>query len=373
MKTKMNGRLRATAPLAAGAAAVLLMTFTAVRTGRGTSLTRTMTAAARKTAEARKAVLTGRVRNGPPVDGKADPNRTGFIGLSASSITTSLGNIQAKRTATQPDMAALVVYLLHKAGVGQGDNVAVGASGSFPGLIAATVIAVESMGAKPLVIVSLGSSEWGANILGFGWLEMSECLRGAGVIASAPLAASLGGDEDRGLDMSPAAREALIAEIARMGCPLIDEKGLTAAVAARMKIYRRAACGKPVRAFINIGGSWADLGTNSRVLGLEPGLIRRASAGGRGPAGTIYIPPESDRGTIQAMAAEGVPVVHLLNMRGLVRRYGLAWDPAPLPEPGRGPIYSKAAEEDPTFIAACLVFVFAATGLAFLSRPRFPS
>jgi len=34
------------------------------------------------------------------------------------------------------------------------------------------------------------------------------------------------------------------------------------------------------------------------------------------------------------MASEGVPIIHLLNIKGLAARYNLPWDPQPLPQPG---------------------------------------
>ena len=49
------------------------------------------------------------------------------------------------------------------------------------------------------------------------------------------------------------------------------------------------------------------------------------------------LPPAERRGVVFAMAARGVPVIHLLYIKGLCDRYRLPWDPRPLPEPGRGP------------------------------------
>ena len=74
-----------------------------------------------------------RSRTGPPIDTEADPNRTGLVGPEVGGWTTSLGSLEAKRTAASPEMAALIAHLLRRAGVGPGDVVAIGASGSFPG------------------------------------------------------------------------------------------------------------------------------------------------------------------------------------------------------------------------------------------------
>ena len=48
----------------------------------------------------------------------------------------------------------------------------------------------------------------------------------------------------------------------------------------------------------------------------------------------IEAPPLPDRGVLFEMAAQGTPVIHLLHVRGLALRYGLPWDPIPLPAPG---------------------------------------
>ena len=58
------------------------------------------------------------------------------------------------------------------------------------------------------------------------------------------------------------------------------------------------------------------------------------------------------------MADMGIPVIHLLYMKGLVGRYGLPWDPKPLPEVGQGEIYARLVEDHPLFTGmAGLYFV----------------
>jgi poly-gamma-glutamate system protein len=278
-----------------------------------------MIEAARLMARAEAAVRDCRAANGFPVDERSDPNGTGLIGLETSSITTSLGSLEAKRTTTNPDFAGLVVRLLSEAGVRKGDAVAIGASSSFPALIIASLSAARVMGLEPLVISSLGASEWGANIPAFNWLDMEECLRRAGLLDVRPIALAVGGDEDVGRDMSPAGRELLRARIRGSGIPFIEKPDLRANVEERLRLYEEAAHGRPIKAFVNIGGSWANIGTNAEVLKLRPGLLRDA-----------FVPPPGERGVLQAMAAKKIPVIHLLNIKGLTERYGLPWDPRPL-------------------------------------------
>lgn len=315
--------------------------------------------ASRLMARASAALRDCRARRGPALDPSADPNGTGLIGEERSVITTSAGRLEAKRTTTNPAFAGLVVFFLHEAGVRRGDVVAVGASSSFPALIVATLAAVRVMGVEPLVISSLGASEWGGNIPGFSWLDMEECLRERGVLDVRPIARAVGGEEDVGRDMTPEGRALLAGRIRAAGAPFLEEPDLPRNVARRLALYREAAAGRPIKAFVNIGGSWANMGTDADVLKVAPGL-----------AGRVPIPPPERRGVLQAMAAAGVPVVHLLNVKGLCERYGLPWDPRPLPGPGEVPVFPSAGSRvRPILAAAYLLGMTAVLALRGRRRP----
>jgi poly-gamma-glutamate system protein len=320
-----------------------------------------MTSASRLMAGAIAAIRDCRESRGIPLDPAADPNRTGLIGFETSPITTSSGRLEAKRTTTNPNFAGLVVSLLDEAGVRRGDAVAVGASGSFPALIVATFSAAKVMGLEPVVISSLGASEFGANIPGFNWTDMEDCLRAVGVLDFRPIARAIGGDEDVGRDMSPEGRALLESRIRVGGVPFLEESDLERNVASRMELYRKNTGSKPIKAFVNIGGSWANMGTNAEVLKLRPGL-----------ADIVFIPPPGERGVLQAMAAEKIPVIHLLNIKGLCERYGLPWDPRPLPGPGEGRIFREAAARSWPSAALTIVYVLAMIAIIFLMRRRFP-
>lgn len=267
-----------------------------------------------------------------------DINRTGLIGVEWSGMTTSVGSLEAKRTTTNPNTAALVAYLLGKAGVRKGDAVAVGGSGSFPALIVAVMSAAKALEAEPLIICSLGASQWGANRPEFHFLAMLECLWAAGIFDVRPVAVSLGGERDAGEGMAPEMRNRLIEEIEVSGIPFIRQPELSANVREKMKVYEERAGGKGIKCFINIGGSWSNMGVDSEILKVKPGL-----------AGIRNIPPAGRRGMVFEMAARGVPVLHLLYIKGLAESYGLPWDPSPLPQAGSGSIYEKPVEDQPLF------------------------
>ncbi len=299
-----------------------------------------------------------RESKGIAINRKADINGTGLIGLEMSSITTSLGNLEAKRTTTNPNFSGLVAYLLNEGGVRKGDIIAVGASGSFPALIVATLSAARTMGLKTRLICSLGASQWGANNPDFNWLDIEACLVAAGVLTVRPVALSLGGAGDEGRDMSPQGRALLTEEAQTSGTYFLNEPSLEKNVDERLRLFGVTSGQNKVKAFVNIGGGYADMGTDSEILHVTPGL-----------AAFRRLPPPEKRGVIFEMAARRIPVIHLLYIKGLCERYGLPWDPVPLPRPGQGAIYRRREVSAlPFLIIAGVYFSLAAAALVLSSR-----
>ena len=289
--------------------------------------------AAKIMAAAERRIRECRDARGLSSDPVSDINRTGLIGVEASPITTTMGDLEAKRTVTNPNIAGLVVRLLTEAGVKKGDTVAVGASSSFPGSILAVLSAAGALDLDIIAICSLGASQWGANDPRFDWLDMYDCASRDGGLPAKWLALTIGGERDIGDDLGPEGRRLIAEKIRRRGIPSFEEPDLARNVERRVRLYEGAAAGKPIRAFINIGGAWANIGTDSSVLRVEPGLAR-----------VREIPSRESRGVLQEMASRGIPVIHLLNVKGLAARYGLPLDPGPLPDPGEWREDSRAGE-----------------------------
>jgi poly-gamma-glutamate system protein len=293
-----------------------------------------------------------------PVDESLDPNRTGLIGPEYSPLFTTLGQLEAKRTTTNPDVAGLVVHLLARAGVSAGDTIALGCSASFPALMIAALAAAEAMGVHPVTILSLGASAYGATRPELNLLDIHDLLLNEGILTTAPAAVSLGGEGDVGADFDLAFRESLLRQIEGSGVPLVHDPDLRGNVARRMAIYLGEPGGR-VAAFVNIGGADANLGTSPLVLRVEPGLNT-----------DLALPPPAQRGVLFEMAARGVPVIHLLHIRGLALRYGLPWDPMPLPEPGTSRLQDDAGAREWRFWLITAVY-FASLGLiAVIGRRR---
>ncbi len=314
--------------------------------------------AARETARA-FAFLKGQfLAHGFELDPVNDPAQTGLIGLEDSPITTSSGNLTAKLTSINPNFAALVVQFLHDAGVRPGDRVAVGMTGSFPALNVATLEAIRAMGAVPLVITSVGSSSWGANRPPWTWLDMEHELFEAGLIPARSLAASYGGADDVGRGLSPEGRALLDSAIVRNGIPRIHVLPLQRSVDLRMQRFREAAGGHPIRAYVNIGGGVASLGTSEVGTLLKPGLNR--------PEERVFLRDLPVQGVVYRFLEQGVPVVHLLEIGRLARQYGLPVAPAVTPEPGTGPLFWEEK-----YRLSVVVLLILLNGLLLFLLPRY--
>ncbi len=269
------------------------------------------------------AIREERIRLGLPIDAALDPNQTGMIGSDYTDLTTTLGSLSSKRTSANPNFAGAVVEMLHEAGVKHGGSVAISFSGSFPALNIAVLAAVHALELRPAIISSIGASMYGANEPELTWLDMERVLKQRGVLPYASNAAALGGivETEGGLDGTGIG--AGLRAIERCNVPYLEEHGEQSVeqdIDTRLEIYERILGSKRPDAFINVGGSLASIGVCPEAAMLSTGFVRHIRTCG-GPK----------RGIIFRMAERGVPVIHLLNIKRLARRYGLPSDPVPLP------------------------------------------
>ncbi len=287
--------------------------------------------AASRTKLAMDAIRDARLEMGIPIDIVNDPSETGLIGFKVSPVTTSRGSHGQKLRGLDPNLAGVFVDILKRARIGEGDRVAVGMTGAFPVMNAAMVIAVESLGATPVTIPSVGASMWGANHEDLTWLDMESILLDEGIISHRSVAASLGGSNDNGRGLPPDGRDLVRAAIGRNGVTLIDEPTLDESIDRRMDIYAEEAeeAGEDgYDLYVNIGGGLASIGSTQTGRLVKPGLWRNLP--------TKNFPR---RGTLVRMAEMGVPILHVRNPDAFVDRYGLADEPVPLPEVGTGSVF----------------------------------
>ena len=113
----------------------------------------------------------------------------------------------------------------------------------------------------------------------------------------------------------------LIDEARRSGLPLVEGATLAERIQRRIRIYETVAAGRPVRCFVNVGGASANYGDTAASLELPNGFVFRVPR----------VPASPTRGLVFEFLSRGVPVVHLLFVRGLARDNGLPFDPVPFP------------------------------------------
>lgn len=252
---------------------------------------------------------------------EADWFRSGLIGEDYTELTTTYGVLEAKRTTTDPLMAALAVQLLTEAGIHSGSTIGAGFSGSFPGLNMAVLAACEAMDVEILYIASIGASTYGANQPGMTFPDMARYLLEAGLLQTAPALVTPGGQDDVGYDMDPDLLAEALERASAAGFPVLLEPDYAGNLAARMAVYGDIEC------FVGVGGNLTTIGPGEKTV--PYGVI---------PAGTMTANSPED-GLLQIYNASGVPAVHLLNVRKLVTDYGLEYDPQVRSEPGTGPLF----------------------------------
>jgi poly-gamma-glutamate system protein len=282
--------------------------------------------AARRAQAAFSLLKQERLRRGIPIDLEIDPAQTGMIGQLGTEITTSTGNLASKRTSANPNIAGLVVQYFRRLGLERGDVVAVGCSGSFPGLNVAVLAAADTLGLEPLVISSVTSSDFGANVPSFMWPDMEQVLQAQGGWHVRSLAASVGGVEDQAIGLSASGQALAKAAIERTGVRELSPKSFDESLRLRMAVYDEAARGRPVAAYVNVGGGAVSVGRSRGKATYKPGINRP------GPT-----PPVDS--IIGRFLSRGVPVVHLTQIRTLAAESGLPVDPTRPQEVGTGELF----------------------------------
>ncbi len=288
----------------------------------------TMVAASRTMRNAMDVLMPERAKVAP-ISPDFDPQRSGLIGVPASSVTSNHGGRESKQTTINPNWAAVGVKLLKQAGVEEGDLVAVTVSGSFPALNLAMYSAIEAIGAEAVVIASASSSQWGANVPGFLWLDMERILRDRNIISLKPVAVSLGAIEDRGIGLEPDGIASIKTSINRSGIPFLQPQSYREAVAERIALFRQHAEGRPYKAFVNVGGG-------ATIVG-PPGIDDQFNAG------LIYDAPARAYAVETVMGhflREEVPGIHMINVKTLAERYGLPLAPEQAIPVGNAGVYN---------------------------------
>ena len=283
--------------------------------------------ASRLALEAMELLKNERLRRGIPIDPDVDPAYSGLIGSFVTPVTTDSGELEAKRTSINPNLAAAIVHLLKKERVKEGDVVAVGYSGSFPAVNISVCAAIATLKLKPVIISSVGASQWGANDPKFLWVDMESFLYGQGIFPFRSAAASMGGKSDRARELTDSGRSLIREAIARNGLTPLEVRGVRKDIDERMRIYFTRVSPK---VYINVGGGVASAGIRPTKKLLKSGIVRKALPAGRGTDSVIH-----------RFIDEGIPVIHIDNVKSFVRPYGFPVDPTVVPKVGEGTIFHE--------------------------------
>lgn len=275
--------------------------------------------------KAMSAVREERLRRELPIDPGADPAGSGLIGSFMSPVTSHPGDLDSKQTSVNPNFAAVMVDLLKKARVAEGDCVAVSVTGSFPAINICVYSAATALKLKPIIVSSVASSQWGANEPAFLWIDMEQYLFSRGIFPFRSEAVSMGGSDDRGSELSEQGRQLILNAVKRNRLDMLKSAGLTGSIDDRMEIFFSRT---PPRVLINVGGGVASAGVRSSRVLLKPGLLTSFS-------GEI----KDDSVITRFLKDEKLPVIHIENIRQLARNYALPVNPHYLQKVGDGELY----------------------------------
>jgi poly-gamma-glutamate system protein len=292
--------------------------------------------------EAMKKVKQERERLAIPIDIINDPNETGIIGAQYTPITFQRSDLSASLTSTNPNFVAILVELLKKLKLKEGDEIAVGLDGSYPAANLALYSAMRTLGIKPVIISSVSSSMWGANIPNFTWLDIEYFLYQEKLFPFKSAAATPGGEDELGRGFSPAARTQLDSDMLRTETQLLMSENLDANIKKRVEYYQSKG---RIKAFINIGKSIANLGENR--VSFSTGLIRRTPK-------NIEV-----SSVIKLMLEHKIPVININDINKLATRYGLPIAPVPLPELGKGRLFTEKQFSQVFAIVFSLIIIIA--------------
>lgn len=240
-----------------------------------------------------------------------------LLGEPLTSISSVDAEPEVKRAALNPNLAALVVELFDEAGVRSGDRIAVGLSGSYPGLNVAVLAACQSLELEPVIVASVAASAYGATDPDFTWLDMERVLREAELFDYQSISASLGGANDLATNLTADGRFALANAISRNDVPRIKAGDLAESIDLRREIYLAESRSdaddlRGYSLYVNVGGGAASLGRSGVAPVLHSGLIERLN-------GADYEQP----GIAHWFVENSVPVVNLRSLPSLLSDRGI--------------------------------------------------
>ena len=327
--------------------------------------------AATKSLECSNAIKDYKLSKGIPI-AKEDINETGMIGLRSSFITTTSGQLQAKRTSINPDFASVAIDMFQELHLKEGDEVGVMLSGSFPALNISILCAIEVFHLKPCVMASIGASTYGANDPDFTFYDMVSYLNDIGLLNVKINYVSLGGTDDIGSNFTDITGKLTDEEeqelflkiknrISSGSATLIYEPDFLKNIELRMNYFSQDL--NNMKLFINVGGNQISIGVD------EAGFISKNGLITNNDFNKLKINITNNTGLIERYLYQNIPVAQFLNIKGLALKYNLPYDPVTFPPIGESEVYYEVTHNlVPAFIAIGLSIVM--FGLIIYSRKK---
>ncbi|TGK37614.1 poly-gamma-glutamate system protein [Leptospira gomenensis] len=254
-----------------------------------------------------------------PIDPVIDPYNSGLVGVEISSVTSSAGKLSAKLVSLHPDFAAWFVQRFREAGLKPGDTISAGITGSFPALNVAFFAAADAMGLKTIVIGSVSSSQFGANLPGLLWPDMEGDLIKNGFIENRTSFFSVGGIDDRGIGIDKEGADLIRDSISKNGYRFLSSDSFEQSLLKRMRIYETS----NILLYVNIGG-----GTVSAGTGLGKGRI---------PRGIVFSSDEnisSPDSVMKRFLEKKIPILHVIGIESLASEAGMKYEIGTVAIPG---------------------------------------
>lgn len=259
-----------------------------------------MVLAAQRMQELSLEIKNEKLSRGIEIDTNIDKNLTGLIGLEWSEISTTLGDEVAKRTSTTPDFAALLVKKIKELGLKKGDRVAVNMSSSFPALNLAVISALDILDLEGIIVNTVGSSSYGANIKDFTYLDMENHLFNEEMIKNKSIAYSFGGINDNGEEFEDEIKEKIKQKNEKYGLKFFYNKNLKKNIEERYQFYNRD---NNIKLFINIGGNILAFGGVHLEIDNSDLILNKNLNIKNGLIGKFY--------------NKNIPVIHFLNIKAI--------------------------------------------------------
>jgi hypothetical protein len=126
-----------------------------------------------------------------------------------------------------------------------------------------------------------------------------------------------------------------------------------------MDVYNKVKKNKKIKAFINVGGGIASIGSVENGKFIPSGLSK-----------SLPMKNYPVRGVMIQMAENNIPIIHLLNINQLALKYGLPVNPTPLPRVGEGEIFIQKRYSVVLTSGVTLFLVFVIAFVFFMERKR---